>query len=366
MLRYFVALIILIHGLIHFMGFSKAFGYGNIQQLTKFISRPVGILWLSAAVLFIISAILFAVKKDSWWMVGIPAVLLSQVLLILAWHDAKYGTVINIILLIICIVSYAAWDFNRMVKKEVAALLEQPFKQTGFVSNEMISKLPPVVQKWMQHAGVVGKPIIQTVRLKQHGMMLTKPGGKWMDFTANQYFSTGKPAFNWQVKVNVMPLIYLTGRDKYENGKGEMLIRLLFLKTIVDSKGSPEIDQGTLLRYLSEMSWFPSAALSDYITWEAIDDHAAKATMSYNNITASGIFFFNERSDVIGFEAMRYGEFNGKASLEKWHIESKDFKDFDGIRIPGKSEVTWKLKDGDFTWLKVELLTVEFNKSEPF
>lgn len=366
MLRYFFALLILIHGLIHFMGFSKAFGYGNIQQLTKHISRPVGVLWLSAALLFIVSAILFSFKKDSWWMFGMPAVLISQILIILNWHDAKYGTVINVIVFFVCIVGYAEWDFNRMVKKEVKTLLNQPFKQPGIVSEEMINAVPPVVQKWMRHSGVVGKPFIQTVRLKQKGMMLTKPGGKWMDFTAEQYFSTGKPAFNWQVKVNVMPLIYLTGRDKYENGKGEMLIRLLFLKTIVDSKGTPEIDQGTLLRYLSEMTWFPSAALSDYITWEGIDEHSAKATMSYNSTTASGIFYFNEQYDVSGFEAMRYGEFDGKSSLEKWLIGSKDFKVLDGVRVPGKSEVTWKLKEGDFTWLKLELLTVEYNKPELF
>jgi hypothetical protein len=52
--------------------------------------------------------------------------------------------------------------------------------------------------------------------------------------------------------------------------------------------------------------------------------------------------------------------------LEKWHIESKEFRLFEGIRIPGKSEVTWKLKSGDFTWLKLELLNVEYNKQDRF
>lgn len=35
MLRFIIVLIIMIHGLIHFMGFAKAFHYGNIIQLTK-------------------------------------------------------------------------------------------------------------------------------------------------------------------------------------------------------------------------------------------------------------------------------------------------------------------------------------------
>ncbi len=43
MIKYFFAAIILIHGLIHCMGFAKAFGYGNITQLSKDISKPSGL-----------------------------------------------------------------------------------------------------------------------------------------------------------------------------------------------------------------------------------------------------------------------------------------------------------------------------------
>ncbi len=66
MLKTIFIFITLIHGLIHFMGFAKAFGYGNITQLTKEISKPVGLLWFSTAVLFIICIALYLLKKDSW------------------------------------------------------------------------------------------------------------------------------------------------------------------------------------------------------------------------------------------------------------------------------------------------------------
>ncbi len=366
MIRYGFAFIVLVHGVIHLMGYSKAFGYGNIQQFTKEISKPIGIAWLLASLLFLTTEILFLVKKDNWWMAALPAVLLSQVLIILYWGDARFGTVANLIIVIAGIVGFAEWDFNKMIKRELSVFWNVPVHQQRIVTNRMIADLPPIVQKWMQHSGIVGKPIIQAVRLKQKGMMLSKQRGKWMDFTAAQYFTTDKPAFNWQVKAKLMPLVYLNGRDKYADGKGEMLIKILSLKTIVDSKENAETDQGTLLRYLSEICWFPSAALNEYIKWEAIDNISARATMRYKNITASGIFFFTEHGDVRGFEAMRFGDFNGKTSLEKWHIRSMEFKVFDGIRIPCRSEVTWKLKDADFTWLKLELLQVDYNKHELF
>ena len=43
MLKYLFAFIMLIHGFIHFMGFAKAYNYGNITQISKQISKPCGI-----------------------------------------------------------------------------------------------------------------------------------------------------------------------------------------------------------------------------------------------------------------------------------------------------------------------------------
>ena len=102
MFKYIIAVIILIHGLIHFMGFAKAFGYGNITQLGE-VSKPMGSLWLITAFLFIAVTILLLLKKDAWIITGIIAAVLSQLLIISAWKDAKFGTIANLILLITAI-----------------------------------------------------------------------------------------------------------------------------------------------------------------------------------------------------------------------------------------------------------------------
>jgi hypothetical protein len=99
MLKYIFAFIILIHGLIHFMGFAKAFGYGNITQLGE-VSKPMGSLWLITAFLFIIATVLLVLKKDAWLIMGVIAAILSQLLIISVWKDAKFGTVANLIILL--------------------------------------------------------------------------------------------------------------------------------------------------------------------------------------------------------------------------------------------------------------------------
>ncbi len=82
------------------MGFAKANNYGNITQLTKDISKPMGGLWLLTAILFVAAIILFLRENDKWWIVGIIAAILSQALIFTVWQDAKFGTIANIIILI--------------------------------------------------------------------------------------------------------------------------------------------------------------------------------------------------------------------------------------------------------------------------
>ena len=50
-----------------------------------------------------------------------------------------------------------------------------------------------------------------------------------------------------------------------------------------------------------------------------MDENTATATMSYKGMTASGVFTFNEKGEVVHFEAERYGEFDGEYSLETSH-----------------------------------------------
>ena len=66
-MRYVFLLFVFLHGLIHLMGFSKAFGYGQANQIGKEISKPAGLLWLAATLLFVTAAVLFWSRKSAWW-----------------------------------------------------------------------------------------------------------------------------------------------------------------------------------------------------------------------------------------------------------------------------------------------------------
>lgn len=270
-------------------------------------------------------------------------------------------SILGILVLVIAVSFLANLQFNTNIDKEVSEFFSDVENKGDIIQRADLEGLPPVVQKWMEQSQVVGKERITAVRLKQNVSMRIKEGGPWMPADVQQYFRVAEPGFIWKVKVNMAPLLYFTGKDKYEAGRGHMLIKFLSLVKVADATGK-EIDQGAMLRYLAETVWFPSAALNNYIQWEEVDANSARATMTYGGITAAGVFTFNPKGEVINFVAQRYGDFNGRYLMKTWVVNMRQHQEFNGIRIPATGEVIWKLETGDYNWYQFEIKDVEYNK----
>ncbi len=101
-----LSLFIILHGLIHLLGFTKAFNLASVNQLTQNVSKTNGVLWLVAAILFVTTAILFFLEKERWWILSVFAIPISQYLIIKSWQDAKMGTIANVIILIVIMIGY--------------------------------------------------------------------------------------------------------------------------------------------------------------------------------------------------------------------------------------------------------------------
>ncbi|MFD1614093.1 DUF6920 family protein [Gelatiniphilus marinus] len=359
-------LLLILHGTMHLIGFVKAFYFNAENKQALGISKSAGLLWLLVFILFIALASLFFYDKK-WFYLAFVTVCISQILILTVWNDAKFGTLINAIIILVSISAYGNHHFNNKVTKEKTALYKNiTINNTKVVGKNDLLPLPEIVQKWMENSGVLDKQNTVSLRLKQIGQMRTKPHSKWMPFSAEQYFNLSNPAFVWVTKVRFLPIINMVGRDKLTNGKGEMLIKLASLIPVVNERDNHKINSGTMQRFLSEMCWFPSAALNHYITWEFIDSSSAKATLTIKKHSVSGIFKFNTKGDLLAFETNRYYGGSKDAKQEKWVVKIIDYKNFDGYRIPYKCKVVWQLQDGDFNWLNLEITDLEYNITEPY
>jgi len=124
------ALLLVIHGAIHLLGFVKGFGLAPVAQLKDPISRPAGALWLLAALLFLVTAALLYAAPGRWWVAAAPAILLSQALVFGAWSDARFGTVANAIVLVplaVALLQRAPWSLRAEFDRAVDVLLESPY-----------------------------------------------------------------------------------------------------------------------------------------------------------------------------------------------------------------------------------------------
>lgn len=364
MMKYIVAVIVFLHALIHILGFVKGFVLQEVKELTLSISKPMGLGWLAAVILFLIYGILYVTNNKYSWLFGFIAVVLSQILIIAFWKDAKFGTLPNIIILLVSIISCGYYNFQNIVLKETSNILSQSKLSTEKVISENdITNLPEPVKKWLRHSAVIGKPFINVGRVTQKAEMKMKPDQQnWMSATALQYTTLDNPAFIWTVDVKMNSLLNFRGRDKFQNGKGEMLIKLNSLFNVVNEKGE-KLDEGTIQRYLGEMVWFPSFAVSQYITWEQIDDATARANMDYKGTMGSGTFYFNSEGDFTKFVALRFMGNEPDAKRNEWVLLVKEYKTFEGIKVPAKMTATWKLNEGDWTWLKLEITDIKYNEN---
>ncbi len=361
-------MLLLLHGLIHTLGMAKAWNLWAapslsgkaVFPLSGSLAKVLGGGWLLAALLFIVCAVLFFLRRGEWWAWAIAGSVLSQVLIVLYWPDAKAGTVANILILLVALAGAAEWRFARLAAGDVERLLTAA-EEAGSppVIRNIPETLPPAVRRWLLQSQIVGKPAIRTAHLQQRGALRTRPDGKWMPFTAEQVFSIHPPAFVWRARIRAAPWLHIAGRDKYLDGRGNMLIRLLSAFTIADAAGE-EIDQGSLLRFLGEIVWLPTAALSNDIRWEAVDENRARATLRWAGQEVAGLFTFNQAGQVTHFSARRYYEQKGEYSLQTWSIEVLDYANFDGIPVPQNCEVTWELDTGDFKWLKLAVTDVRY------
>lgn len=266
-----------------------------------------------------------------------------------------------IILLVLIISLIANYQFNRTVDKGVRAFYSNVENKHEVIRQADLEGLPRPVQNWLQYSQVIGKERIVTARTKQDITMRLKENQPWMKAQAEQYFRTDAPGFIWAVDIKMAPLLHIAGKDQYIEGRGNMLIKLLSFITVANGSGK-EIDQGTLLRYLAETVLLPTAALSDTIQWEGIDSNSAKATMSYKGVTASGVFKYNEKGEVLNFVAQRFADFDGVYRMETWSVDFKEYNELNGFHVPSKGDITWKLKTGDFYWYHFNIKEIEYNK----
>ena len=123
----------------------------------------------------------------------------------------------------------------------------------------------------------------------------------------------------------------------------------------------PEVLQADMLRYLSEVVWFPTAWLSDQVTWEGLDATAARVTLHYHGVTASATCHFNAAGEFTQVSAERYMKEGKRTVLRPWMGRVGAYREWHGLRIPTTAKVAWQLPPGEFSYFRCEITAIAYN-----
>ncbi|MDT7830060.1 hypothetical protein RQM65_15435 [Pricia sp. S334] len=350
-----------LHGLIHFMGFAKAFGYGNLTQFSKEISRPMGFLWMLAGILFVVSALLYFLKKDAWPVLAIVAVVVSQILIFTLWKDAKFGTIANMVILVAAIIGFASYQFESEYREDVTSAIKKFTVESETVTGRDLEHLPTPVKKYLMYVGIVGKPKVGNVRIVFEGEMRDK-GKDWFTFTSQQYnfFESPVRLFFMKAKVSGLPT---NGYHRYDREGASMLVKVLSLIPAVDLK-SKEMYPTETVTFFNDLCLFAPAALIDKrIQWQAIDGLSANATFTTAETTISATLYFNEAGQLINFVS------NDRYSIAEmktfpFSTPASNYKLINGYHLPTYGEAVWHYPDGEFVYGKFNVISVAYNVTD--
>ncbi len=250
----------------------------------------------------------------------------------------------------------ARW--NRKTQQRVDQLTGAVSTQeTRVVSFEGFEQLPFPVARYLRFALREGQPMIGSVRIQQVGEFCAseKARDKWMPFTATQFVSTQPPGFVWDARLRGASGMRIRVRDAYAAGQGSGQVSAFALVTIADDQSGEELAQGSLLRYLAEAVWCPTALLpSKNLVWSAIDDTTALATLTDNGVCVALQFSFNDAGEVVSVYTPEraYKKVDGIYKTHPWQCYLHDYQQKSGMMIPVYGEVAWHLPDGKYLYFK--------------
>lgn len=361
--KFLFAFIALVHGLIHLMGFAKAFQYAENSQLAQPISKPAGAAWGLSALLFILTAALFLMKKDGWWMWAVPAVILSQALIFTNWQDAKFGTIANVIVLAGAIIGIGSSRFFNTYKNEVSSGLQRTASIPETLLTEAdLQPLPEPVKKYLRYTGAVGKPKVANFKIAFSGKIRKNEQSEWMPFASEQHNFMDVPTRLFFMKAT-MKHLPVAGFHSFKNGEAFMDIRLLSLFKVQYQSGR-EMNISETVTFFNDMCCMAPASLIDpRIQWLETDGNKVKATFTNNGITISAWLHFNDEGQLVNFISNdRYAAGDdGTMRQLPWSTPLKDYKEINGRRMAGYADAIYSYPESDLTYGIFKTTNVEYN-----
>jgi hypothetical protein len=330
--RVLLVVLVAVHGLIHLMGPAKAFGWAELPDLRLPLSRTAGVLWLLTALLFLLTAVWILATpgfpaREWWWIAALPAIGLSQVLIVRSWSDAKFGTPANAVILVPALVAAlgALPSGYRAMYRDLTAVHAGAPADARLVAEADLTPLPPSVQRYLRFMDVVGKPRVRDFRVRFSGGLRQRPGDAWMPTVAEQRsaFHPNRRVFLARSTTYGVPFEAL---HVFDGPAASFQVKIASLIRIVDARG-PEMNRSETVTMFNDMWLLAPASLVD--------------------------------ADIA------YSEVDGRTyERRRWTTPITRYAVVDGVKVPVEADACWALDEpagGEFAYARFTITSIAYN-----
>lgn len=360
-----LVLLLLLHGVLHLLGFAKGFHLAALPQLQLPISRLGATAWLIAGALLIGAAGSLSFGATFWGMVALFGVAISQMLILGQFAAAKWGTLANVLILVPALLS--SLDLrptslrSTFVRRTRELVQLAPPPSLALITQAELAHLPPPVQRYLERVGVVGKPRVRNFHLQGKIKMRRAPSEAWMDSTMDQYSSLTDLSRLFFMVSHKGPISFDVFHQ-FTDGQAHMQARVLGLVSVVDASG-PELTQSETVTILNDLCLLaPSALLDPRLTWQPVDDARAKVWLEHAGHRVGAELHFNSNGELVNFVSHDRFQSDGQTHrLLPWSTPISSYQDRNGYHLVSSAEAQWEEPSGLWTYAEFSIEHIDYD-----
>ena len=134
------------------------------------------------------------------------------------------------------------------------------------------------------------------------------------------------------------------------------------VRTVLDRRGLPALAQAALQRWLGEAAVLPTALLpSSVLWWEPVDAHRARAWCADSGVTASLVFEFGARGEIVRCRGDRHRDTSDGPILTPWEGHFDCYGEANGMQIPRWSEAAWLGAPAAMPYWRARVRTTDYD-----
>lgn len=275
-----------------------------------------------------------------------------------------------LIMLVICIAVY--WKLpgspeKTKFQKAMQKKADETEKSSEVCSRQEIEQLPEPLKKYCEYIGLENFPKYQVVNVlfDDTDFVFDTKSGKIINMDYDLWLFYGdiyRTAFcsSSMYGIPFEGTDYVT--DDRQGGMKGILAKKLVLFDTHDEQGY----KASLISWLAESAVInPSVFLSPYVTYEEIDNTHIKATVTYQGVSGSGVFTFNDEGAITEFFSAerQVEEIDGVRMELGWKCYCDGYVEKNGIKTATSVKSTKIFPDGrELVYFAAKDYTVQYIK----